>query len=763
MPQIASRVVQAAVAICLAAHITWAQNVKEPVDSVDPNIGGIGFLLTATSPTVMLPHSMMQAAPITTPGITDRYLADKIYGFPAGGVVLMPLVGAVSTEAANRASVYDHDLETATPYYYAVTLEKHNIDVEYTVSERAVYYRIAFPGGAAGTVLFTVRAGGRITPVSPTAIAGQDGNSQGDAYFYAELSAPAVSSNEIQGIQVAGRDRRQSGGAGVGFAANFQPRPGERIGVRVGMSYISTDQARRNLEQEISGWKFEDAKARARAVWNRELGKIEVKGGTEAERRIFYTGLYRTMSKPVNTAEGDQYYSVADRQVHPAGGHGFYASSGGLWGSYRCQHPLQLLLDPKRQVDFVRSFLNLYDQGGRLMGSGRSAMIGHHVAALILDTYAKGYRDFDAAKAYRGLKKNAMEETLLPWRDVPLTSLDRVYLEKGFFPALAKGQKENVGEVHPFERRQAVSVTLEAAYDDWCTAQMARALGNEADYEFFMKRAHNYENVFDRRVGFMAPKSEDGKWVFEPAEFNPIWAGGQGGREYYTEMNSWIYTFHVQHDVAGLINLMGGRQAFTAKLDRLFVEQFGRYPYSDRGTATGTKYFFLSWFPDQTGLIGQYAQGNEPSFHIPYLYNYAGEPWKTQRKLREIMKIWFDDTPRGISGDDDRGEESSWYVFSAMGFYPVCPGRPVYDIGSPIFEEVKMKLANGKVFVITAENVSARNKYIQSAELNGKPLQSPWFTHDDIVGGGSLRLRMGPRANTTWGSAPDSAPPSMSR
>jgi predicted alpha-1,2-mannosidase len=762
MPQIASRALQIAMASWFVFHLI-AQTAREPVDSVDPNIGGIGNLLTATSPTVMLPHAMMQVAPITTPGITDRYLADKIYGFPAGGVVLMPLVGAVSADPAGRASAYDHGLETATPYYYAATLEKHNIDVDYTVSERAAYYRIAFPDGAAGTVLFTVRGGGRIERLGPAAIAGQDGGAPGDPYFYAELSITPVSAHAIERLQVATRDRRQVGGTGVGFAAGFQTHAGERVGLRIGMSFISVDQARQNLEREIPRWDFEAAKAQARDVWNRELGKIAVKGGTEAERRIFYTGLYRTMSKPVNTAEGDRYYSVADRKVHPAGGHGFYASSGGLWGSYRSQHPLQLLLAPQRQVDFVRSYLNLYDQSGHLMGSGRSAMIGHHVAALILDTYVKGYRDFDVVKAYQGMKKNAMEETMLPWKDIPLTSLDRVYLEKGFFPALAKGEQENVAEVHSFERRQAVSVTLEAAYDDWCTAQIAKVVGNEADYELFMKRARNYANVFDPRVGFMAPKSADGKWVLDPAEFSPIWSGGQGGREYYTEMNSWIWTFHVQHDVAGLIQLIGGREAFTAKLDRLFTEQFGRYPYGDKGTATGTKYFFLSWFPDQTGLIGQYAQGNEPSFHIPYLYNYAGEPWKAQRRLREIMKIWFDDTPRGISGDDDRGEESSWYVFSAMGFYPVCPGRPVYDIGSPLFDEVKLTLANGKTFTITAQNISERNKYIQSAELNGKPLNRPWFTHEDIVNGGALLLRMGPRANAAWGSAPDAAPPSMSR
>jgi predicted alpha-1,2-mannosidase len=309
-----------------------------------------------------------------------------------------------------------------------------------------------------------------------------------------------------------------------------------------------------------------------------------------------------------------------------------------------------------------------------------------------------------------------------------------------------------------------VAVTLETTYDDWCMAEWAKALNKKEDYEYFMKRAHNYENVFDKRVGFMAPKSADGEWVLNEKEYSPIWSGGQGGREYYTEMNGWTYTFHVQQDVAGLINLMGGREKFVAKLDTLFQDQFEGYsgpPEPLRGPANGSKYFFLAQFPDMTGLIGQYAQGNEPSFHIPYLYNYAGEPWKTQRRVREIMKIWYNAGPLGISGDEDAGEESSWYVLSAMGFFTVCPGRPVYDIGSPIFDEVKLTLAGGKVFTITAKNVSTVNKYIQSATLNGKPLNKPWFEHKDIVNGGTLTFEMGPRPKTAWGSAPAAAPPSM--
>jgi predicted alpha-1,2-mannosidase len=266
-------------------------------------------------------------------------------------------------------------------------------------------------------------------------------------------------------------------------------------------------------------------------------------------------------------AEDGRYFSGADNKVHVTEGHDFYISRG-LWGSYRSLHPLQLLLDPQRIVSTIRSYIRLYEQGGWMLSFGRPSMIGHHIAALTVDAYMKGYRDFEVEKAYEGLKRNAMQATMIPWRRGPATSLDRFYMEKGFFPALPRGEKESVPEVDSFERRQSVGVTLEAAYDDWCLAELAKALNKQEDYTCFSKRARNYQNVFDTRIGFMRPKTADGKWV-EP--FDSKWSGGQGGRDYYTEMNAWIYTFHVQQDVAGLIHLMGGREAFTAKLDTLPV------------------------------------------------------------------------------------------------------------------------------------------------------------------------------------------------
>jgi predicted alpha-1,2-mannosidase len=705
---------------------------------------------------------MMRASPTTTPAVRDRYLSDKIYGFPAGGATLMATTGAIQTDGAKIASAYDHDFETVSPYYYSALLEDYDIQAEATVTDHAAYYRFTFPANPHSHLSLAFRGSGEMEVVGPAAVAGRaggggrggGGGGRGgvETYFYAEFSKPLGGYSTWTGDQVSAGTPKLAG-SNMGLVTDGPTTRGERISVRVGISYISIEQARKNVQKEIPGWGFDLVKAKGRTVWNQALGKIAVKGGTEKERTIFYTALYRALGRMTNHTEDGKYYSGYDRQVHDAAGHDFYAGDG-LWDTYRSAHPLQLILDPKRQMDMVNSYVRMYEQSGwmpsfpSIAGDG-AVMIGHHSTALITDTYMKGYRDFDLEKAYAGMKKNAMEATILPWRRGTVTELDRVYQEKGFFPALARGEKETVKEVHPSERRQAVAVTLENCYDDWCLAQMAKALKKDDDHAYFMKRARNYANVFDERIGLMAPRSADGKWV---EGFDPVRGGGQGGRDYFAECNSWVYTWHVQHDVAGLIGLMGGREKFASKLDQLFVEQYG-----------ASKFVFLGQFPDMTGLIGNYPQGNEPAFHIPYLYNYCGQPWKTQRRLRQIMEVWYGDGPLGICGDEDGGAMSSWYVLSAMGFYPVCPGRPVYDIGSPLFQEVKIALAGGKSFTITATNASAKNKYVQTATLNGKPLNKPWFTHEELAAGGALVLQMGPRPNVKWGSAPEAAPPSMSQ
>ena len=709
---------------------------KSVVDYVDPNIGGIGRLLTATMPTVQLPHGMAAVAPITPRGIMDRYLANAIVGFPVGGVSVMATTGALELDAAQGASGMDHDLETATPYYYAVTLERYDVEAEYTVSCRAIYFRFTFPQGQAGHLLWRGREAGSIAVTGPAALeGGQEGARGGRIYFAAEFSEPfTVAATGAQPVTA------------LAFAG------GKTVGVRVGISYQSIEQARKNLAAEIPGWDFEAAKTAARAVWEKALGQVAITGGTEAQRTIFYTSLYRALLRMVEMTEDGKYVGF-DGQVHEAGAHPYH-SNDWIWDTYRCMHPLQLLLDPRRQEHMIQSYVRMYEQSGWLprfpgIGMDYSAMIGHHTAALVADTYFKGHRDFDVEKAYEGIKKNLLEASKRPFKGGEAGVLERHYAEHGYYPALAKGEEETVAEVHPHEKRQAVAVTLEASYDDWCLGRLAKALGKSEDHAYFMQRAGNYRNVFDSRCGFMAPRSADGKWV---EDFDPKYGGGQGARAWFAECNSWTYTWHVQHDVAGLMALLGGREKFLAKLDALFVEQYD----------PKNKYRFLEQFPDATALIGQFCQGNEPSFHIPYLYCYAGQPWKTQRLLREIMKVWFNDGPEGVPGDEDGGAMSSWYVLSAAGFYPVCPGEPYYVIGSPLFAETKITRADGQTFTVVAKDVSAKNKYIQAATLNGKPLNKPWFAHAEIKAGGSLVLEMGPRPNKAWGSAKEAAPPSMS-
>ena len=730
---------------------------QDPVDYVNPSIGGVGHLLTATTPDVQVPRGMVRLFPQTTPGIRDNYLADKIYSFAvtslsndfSGGQPLfsiMATTGEVTTDAALNASWYDHDLEKATPYYYYVLLEDDNIEVEYTVTQHGAYYRFTFTEAACSNLLLSMLQGAEIKMVKDNVVEGYQTYSKGHyagkkLYFHAEFDTQMTSFGTWNGKDLR-RASREVSGHNIGFFNSFTTGNDKSKELKVGFSFISSEQAAFNLQKEIPGWDFEKTKNDCREQWNSMLSRVKITGGTEAQKKIFYTSMYRVLGrKTTNITEYGKYYSSFDDKVHPTGGHEIY-QPGESWGSFRSLYPLGLLLEPERQNDFIRSYILMYEQKGYLGDAALNVrvMIGRHESVSIADAYFKGFRDFDVEKAYQGMKKNAMETTMIPWRNGPTTELDSIYFNKGFFPALPLGAKEWVKEVDNFEKRQSVAVTLEHAYDDWCVAQIAKALNKTTDYEYFMSRASNYKNVWDEKAGFMAPKTADGKWVFIEKPLDPIWSGGQGGRDYYTETNAWTYTFHVQHDIEGLIRLMGGKENFVRKLDAFFQEQYG-----------GSKYRYLNQFPDGTGLIGQYNHGNQPGFHISYLYNYAGAPWMTQRRVRDIMKIWYSDSPLGICGDEDEGELSSWYIFSALGFYPVCPGKPVYDLGSPLFEKAEINVRNGNTFTVEARNVSAQNKYIQSAVLNGQSHNVPQISHDDLVNGGVLVLQMGPRPNTAWG------------
>ncbi|MBN2377007.1 MAG: glycoside hydrolase family 92 protein, partial [Sedimentisphaerales bacterium] len=437
--------------------------------------------------------------------------------------------------------------------------------------------------------------------------------------------------------------------------------------------------------------------------------------------------------------EDGRYYSAYDHKVHTAD-RPFYVDDW-IWDTYLAHHPLRAILDPAKEADMVQSYVRMYEQSGwlptfPLLYGDNPCMNGFHSTITILDNYRKGITDFDTKTAYEAMKKNATEATMLPWKNGPACPLDRFYAEKGYYPALRPGEKETEPAVHGFEKRQAVAITLGHSYDDWALSQFAADLGHKEDAAVFAERAQNYRNLYWKDKGFFMPKDADGKWI----DIDPKFDGGPGGRDYYDENNGWTYLWQVQQDVPGLIDLMGGKGAFERRLDQMFREGLGR-----------GKHDTWAKFPDFTGIVGQYSMGNEPSFHIPYLYNFTDSPWKTQKKIRMLLNTWFPDSIFGIPGDEDGGGMSAFVVFSCMGFYPVTPGKPVYTIGSPVFEKITIDLPNGKQFTVLAPGCSETNKYIQEAYLNGKPLNTPWFTHKDLVNGGELKLIMGQKPNKKWG------------
>jgi predicted alpha-1,2-mannosidase len=725
--------------------ISFAQDITK---YVDPNIGGAAPLLTTKAPTVHRPHSLARVFPVTKSGLDDRYLSDKIYGFTVNmpayrrGYIteLMPTVGKININRDVNAATYDHDLEEVHPWYHKVLLEEPNIVADWTTTERAVIYRFRFDKNNEGNILFRSKRNSLFKIVGNNAIQGWEEFEHTKQYFYAEFSRPIDSFGTFDKEKIFG-DAKEISGEKVGVFANLNKHD-KPVEVRIGISFIDENQAKDNLYREAKSKTFEQVKNESYKIWSDALGKIKVEGGTERQKRIFYTSLYRCYERMVNISEYGKYHSAFDKNVHNDEGRPFYTDDW-LWDTYRALHPLMLILDPSRQADMVQSYIKDYEQGGWMPGFPQyfgdyPAMIGFHSAALVWDTYQKGIKNFDVEKAYEGLKKNATQATMVPWRSGPMCALDSFYVQHGYFPAINENEKETEPTVDDFEKRQAVAVTLEHSFDDWCLAQFAKSLGNDSDYEYFLKRSQNFRNLFNPATGFFQPKDKDGKWV-EP--FSPQLSAGYGARMYYTENNAWTWNFSVQQDIPGLIELLGGKEKFIGRVDSIFNE-----------TPEISKWKFMGQFPDGTGLNGMFVAGNEPSMHIPYLYNYAGAAWKTQRRVRQVLDMWFDDRPLGIPGDEDGGGLCSWYVFSAMGFFPVTVGSGEYAIGSPFFKKISMKLQNGKTFTVNAKNCSKKNKYIQSAKLNGKELKRAFINHTDIINGGTLNLVMGERPNKEWGN-----------
>ena len=695
---------------------TGGQTSKQPVEYVDPTIGGVGLILEPTRPLAHLPNSMLRMHPLK-----KDELDDQVAGFPLtvvshriGSVFnFMPVFG---DDDAWQSRLTIHK-QYATPYLYELEERAYN-KVAFAPAARSGIFKVSQVGGDSLQVLRfgVINSSGFISQSGESSFHGEEDYQGMKVFFYAEASGPIVS------VEEGGRDGRRDLLATVRSA-------GGQLDIRYGISFISVEQAKVNLHREIGQRRFEEVRDQAKAIWNDKLSKIQVKGWDEGKKRVFYTALYRTYERMVDINEYGQYYSAFDHRVHEST-EPFYVDNW-VWDSYIAHHPLNMLLDPEKDQTMIRSYIEMYKQTGWMPSFAVTfgdwpAMVGNHASAWMADAWAKGLRDFDVKTAYEGLRKNSLEATLLPWRNGSPSELDDFYNVHGYMPGLAPGEPETVDRVDPnWEKRQAVSVTMENSFSDWCIAQLAEAAGRGEDTDIFLKRAQFYRNVFRQDKGMVWPKNANGEWI-EP--YNPSLAG----REYFTENNAYTYNWHVKHDLDGLFGLMGGKAAAEAKLDQLFREPLGL-----------SKWRFWAIQPDASGLVGQFVMGNEPSLHIPYLYNYLGSPWKTQKRVRMLVDTWFTDNVFGMPGDEDGGAMSAWLVFSMMGFFQVTPGVPVYAIGSPSFEEVAIQLPNGKSFKVVANDNSRENVYVRSAKLNGNPLDELFFTHEQLMEGGVLELEMG--------------------
>lgn len=729
--------------------------VNHPVDYVNPYIGNISHILVPTFPTIHLPNSMLRVIPSRRDYTTDRLLGLPVVTTSHRGSSAFNL-SPVSGNRQELAPVYkySYDQEKVTPYSWDVYLDEEKVGVSYGVASQSGIYYIDFADEDTKYLLINNKNGH--IKIEGNAITGfqevsnEVNKNTTNVYLYLETDQDIQKAGVLKNGQVS--TEKEAKGRNKCIALQYDEGI-KKIKVRYGISFISEQQAKANLYREINEFDKDILVEKGREIWNKALNKTKVEGGSENDKVVFYTSLYRTYERPVCISEDGKYYSAFDGQVHEDNGTPFYTDDW-IWDTYRATHPLRCLTEKELELNIIHSFIRMAEQMDEfwmptfpeIMGDSRR-MNSNHGVATVLDAYVKGLTDFDLQKAYKACKGAITEKTLAPWSGQKAGKLDEFYKKEGYFPALYEGEEETVPEVHHFESRQPVAVTLGTVYDEWCLSQIAKILGKEEDHEYFLSRSYNYRKLYNHETGFFHPKDSEGNFI-QPFDYK--FSGGMGARKYYGENNGWTYRWDVPHNVADLIHLMGGNDGFVSNLEATFNEDLGR-----------SKYAFYAQLPDQTGNVGQFTMANEPSLHIPYLYNYAGQPWKTQKRIRKLLKEWFRNDLMGVPGDEDGGGMSAFVAFSQMGFYPVTPGSASYNIGSPVFSKSVIDLGNDKTFTITAKNVSDKNKYIQSATLNGKEWNKPWFEHSEIANGGHLVLVMGPKANLNWGVGNNSVPPSV--
>lgn len=745
----------------LQASAQTVESVKDPVEWVNPLMGTdskVSLSNGNTYPAVATPWGMNFWMPQTNTmgnGWAYQYGADKIRGFKQthqpspwindyGQFSIMPVTGKLRFDQDARASWYSHKAEVAKPYYYSVYLADADVTTEITPTERAAQFRFTYPASDSSFVVVDAFDRGSYIKILPNEkkIIGYTTRNSGGVpenfknYFVIYFDKPFTTAHAWNGAKLE-KDVLELKDGHVGAIVGFKTGKGEKVHLKVASSFISFDQAELNLKRELASDAFDVTKQKAKDSWNKELSRLSPEGGTVDQVRTFYSCLYRALLFPRKFYEYDAqnkivHYSPFNGEVLP----GYMFTDNGFWDTFRSQFPFLTLMYPELNSHIMEGLANTYKESGWLpewaSPGHRDCMIGSNSASLIADSYLKGIRGYDINTLYEALLKNSENEG-------PLTSVGRkgvkYYNELGYVPYDVK-VNENAAR------------TLEYAYDDFTIYKLAIALKRpQAEIDRFKKRSQNYRNLFDPETKLMRGKNKDGKFQ---APFNPFKWG-----DAFTEGNSWHYTWSVFHDIEGLANLMGGRESFAEMLDSVF----NMAPVYDESYYGGVIHEIREM---QIANMGQYAHGNQPIQHMIYLYNYAGQPWKSQYWVRQVMDRLYHSGPDGYCGDEDNGQTSAWYVFSALGFYPVCPGTDQYVLGAPLFPKMTVTMQDGKKLVIEAPGNSTTNVYTQSVSLNGKAHTKNWISHADLQKGGVLKVVMGAEPNKTRGTKEDAFPYSFS-
>ena len=721
--------------LCLAScgSSQKGQEMEDLTQFVDPRIGtgGHGHVFYGAN----VPYGFIQLGPTSIPQswdwVSGYHVSDStVIGFPhthlsgtgigdLHDINVMPVVGEV-TYSRGDASSYetglwsysDRSKEVVTPGYYRTHLSRYNVDVELTATKRVGFHKYTFLGNESPAIVFDMVNGGCwdktteavIRVVNDSTVSGYR-YSKGWAddqrvFFRAEFSRKFDNVEFIVNDSVKEGDMAK--GAQLFARVNFAAGNQEPVYMKVALSPTSEEGAQLNMQTELSGWDFEKTIADAKAAWNKELNKVKVYTADEASKKIFYTSLYHTLFAPSEFCDVNGDYYGADKQMHKGEGFVNYTTFS-LWDTYRAAQPLMTILHPEKMSDIINTMLHIHQQQGKLpvwhlMGCETNCMVGNPGVPVVADAILKDIKGFDTELAFKALKESSM----LPERGMEHR------IEYGFIPA--------------DKMTEAIAYDMEYAIADWAVAQAAQKLGKQEDYEYFLKRSKSYKNYFDASTGFMRGKMLDGSWR---TPFSPYASSHR--EDDYCEGNAWQYTWLVPHDVEGLVECFGSKEAFVNKLDSLFLAN------GDMGEASS---------PDISGLIGQYAHGNEPSHHTVYLYTLVGQPWKTADRIKEILHTMYTDQPDGLSGNEDVGQMSAWYILSSFGFYQVEPAGGKFVFGYPNFDKVEITVPAGK-FVIERENKGQQNNYIQGIVFNGTEYKKPWIEYADIMKGGELKFLMG--------------------